>query len=117
MSGRPAALRGMMASMAHGGKVAILGLPAEEFGIDWAGLVTSMITIKGVYGRQIFETWYQMEMLIQSGVDISPVITHRLDAADFEEAFATAHDARCGKVILTWATADTHDRKGVWHVT
>ncbi|MGH3187953.1 MAG: L-threonine 3-dehydrogenase [Streptosporangiaceae bacterium] len=102
MSGVPAALRDMLASMTHGGKVAILGLPTHEFGIDWAHLVTNMITIKGIYGRQMFETWYEMSVLIQSGLDISPVITHRYDAADFERAFATVRGAQCGKVVLTW---------------
>ena len=102
MSGKPAALRDMLASMTHGGKVAILGLPAEEFGINWAHLVTNMLTIKGIYGRQMFETWYEMSVLIQSGVDISPVITHRFDAADFEQAFATVRSGQCGKVVLTW---------------
>jgi threonine 3-dehydrogenase len=102
MSGKPAALRDMLASMTHGGKVAILGLPAEEFGINWAHLVTNMLTIKGIYGRQMFETWYEMSVLIQSGVDISPVITHRFDAADYEQAFATVRSGQCGKVVLTW---------------
>jgi threonine 3-dehydrogenase len=104
MSGKPAALREMLGSMTHGGKIAILGLPSTEFGIDWAHLVTNMITIKGIYGRQMFETWYEMSVLIQSGLDISPVITHRFDAGDFEQAFATVRSAECGKVVLTWAT-------------
>ncbi len=103
MSGKPPALRDMLANMTHGGKIAMLGLPTQEFGIDWAHLVTDMITIKGIYGRQMFETWYEMSVLIQSGVDIAPVITHRFDAADFEQAFATVRSAQCGKVVLTWA--------------
>jgi threonine 3-dehydrogenase len=103
MSGKPAALREMLASMTHGGKIAMLGLPAEDFGIDWAHLVTNMITIKGIYGRQMFETWYEMSVLIHSGLDISPVITHRFDAADFGQAFDTVRSAHCGKVVLTWA--------------
>jgi threonine 3-dehydrogenase len=102
MSGKPAALQEMLSSMTHGGKIAMLGLPAEDFGIDWAHLVTNMITIKGIYGRQMFETWYEMSVLIQSGLDITPVITHRFDAADFEEAFATVRSGRCGKVVLNW---------------
>jgi threonine 3-dehydrogenase len=102
MSGKPAALRDMLASMTHGGKVAMLGLPTEEFGINWAHLVTNMTTIKGIYGRQMFETWYEMSVLIQSGVDISPVITHRFDAADYEQAFATVRSGLCGKVVLAW---------------
>ncbi len=103
MSGKPSALRAMLAGMTHGGKIALLGLPAEEFGVDWAHLVTNMITIKGIYGRQMFETWYEMSVLIQSGLDISPVITHRFDAADFEQAFATVRSAQCGKVVMIWA--------------
>ena len=103
MSGKPAALRGMLATMTHGGKIAMLGLPSQDFAIDWSHLVTNMITIKGIYGRQMFETWYEMSVLIHSGLDISPVITHRFDAADFEQAFATVRSAQCGKVVLTWA--------------
>jgi threonine 3-dehydrogenase len=106
MSGKPAALREMLASMTHGGKVAMLGLPAEDFGIDWAHLVTNMLTIKGIYGRQMFETWYEMSVLIQSGLDIAPVITHRFGAADFEEAFATVRSGLCGKVVLNWAPSE-----------
>jgi threonine 3-dehydrogenase len=102
MSGKPAALREMLSSMTHGGKIAMLGLPTDDFGIDWAHLVTNMITIKGIYGRQMFETWYEMSVLTQSGLDISPVITHRFDATDFEEAFATVRSGQCGKVVLTW---------------
>jgi threonine 3-dehydrogenase len=103
MSGKPKALRDMLAAMTHGGKIAILGLPTGEFGIDWAHLVLNMITIKGIYGRQMFETWYEMAVLIQSGVDITPVITHRFDAMDFDAAFATVRSTLCGKVVLTWA--------------
>jgi threonine 3-dehydrogenase len=106
MSGKPAALQEMLSSMTHGGKIAMLGLPTREFGIDWAHLVTNMITVKGIYGRQMFETWYEMSVLIQSGLDITPVITHRFDAAGFEEAFATVHGGRCGKVVLDWASSE-----------
>jgi threonine 3-dehydrogenase len=102
MSGKPAALREMLASMTHGGKVALLGLPTDEFGINWAHLVTNMITIKGIYGRQMFETWYEMSVLIQSGVDISPVITHRFPADDYLAAFDTMRSGQCGKVVLNW---------------
>ncbi len=103
MSGKPAALQGMLPAMTHGGKIAMLGLPAADFGIDWSHLVLNMITIKGIYGRQMFETWYEMSVLLQSGVDISPVITHRFDATDFDAAFAVLRSGRCGKVVLTWA--------------
>jgi len=103
MSGRASALRDMLANMTHGGKIAMLGLPNETFGIDWSHLVMNMTTIKGIYGRQMFETWYEMSVLVQSGVDISPVITHRYDASEFEEAFEAVRAGRCGKVVLTWS--------------
>ncbi|MDX6275013.1 MAG: threonine 3-dehydrogenase [Frankiales bacterium] len=102
MSGNPAALRDMIANMTHGGKIAMLGLPSQEFSIDWSRLVLDMLTIKGIYGREMFETWYEMSVLVQSGVDIAPVITHRFAAEEYVEAFATAREGRCGKVILTW---------------
>ncbi|MBI4729987.1 MAG: L-threonine 3-dehydrogenase [Acidobacteria bacterium] len=102
MSGEPAALRDMIANMAHGGKIAMLGIPTSEFGIDWTRLVFNMNTIKGIYGREMFETWYWMSVLVESGLDISPVITHRFEAADFEQAFATTREGRCGKVLIRW---------------
>lgn len=102
MSGEPAALRDMIANMAHGGRIAMLGLPTEEFAIDWTRLVFNMNTIKGIYGREMFETWYWMSVLVESGLDISPVITHRFEADDFEQAFATAREGRCGKVLIRW---------------
>ena len=105
MSGQANALRDMITNMAHGGRVAILGLPDHEFPIDWTQLVFKMLTVKGVYGRQIFETWYQMSVFIQSGLDISPVITHRFPYRQFEEAFAVAHSGMCGKVVLDWTVS------------
>lgn len=103
MSGQASALQEMLASMTHGGKIAMLGLPSEPFPVDWTRLVTNMTTIKGIYGRQMFETWYEMSVLVQSGVDISPVITHRFPAADYEKAFETVQSGECGKVILEWS--------------
>jgi threonine 3-dehydrogenase len=105
MSGRASAFKDMLANMAHGAKIAMLGLPNEQFGIDWSHLVMNMITIKGIYGRQMFETWYWMSVLVQSGVDISPVITHRYAASEYEEAFEAVRLGRCGKVVLTWSEA------------
>ncbi|MEU3978889.1 L-threonine 3-dehydrogenase [Streptomyces sp. NPDC026672] len=102
MSGRPEALRDMIANMTHGGRIAMLGLPAEEFPVDWARIVTSMITLKGIYGREMFETWYAMSVLLEGGLDLSPVITGRYDYRDFESAFADAAAGRGGKVILDW---------------
>ncbi|HET9896642.1 MAG TPA: L-threonine 3-dehydrogenase [Streptosporangiaceae bacterium] len=103
MSGKPVALREMLGAMTHGGKIAMLGLPSEQFPIDWAHVVLNMITIKGIYGREMFETWYEMSVLTRSGVDISPVITHRFDAADYAIAFDTVRTGKCGKVVLDWA--------------
>ena len=105
MSGQASALRDMIANMAHGGRVAMLGLPDHEFPIDWSQVVFKMLTVKGVYGRQIFETWYQMSVFTQTGLDISPVITHRFPYDRFEEAFAVAHSGKCGKVVLDWTAA------------
>src|SRR5215472_12504047 len=111
MSGKPAAVREMLAAMTHGGKVAMLGLPAAEFPIDWAHLVLNMITIKGIYGREMFETWYWMSVLTQSGVDIEPVITHRFDATDYAAAFETVREGECGKVVLNWADSQRSARE------
>ncbi|MFC4056152.1 L-threonine 3-dehydrogenase [Actinomadura syzygii] len=102
MSGRPEALRGMIANMTHGGRIAMLGLPTEEFAVDFSRIVTSMITIKGVYGREMFETWYAMSVLIEGGLDLSPVITGRYPYQDFEAAFDDAASGQCGKVVLDW---------------
>jgi threonine 3-dehydrogenase len=103
MSGRASAFQDMLANMAHGAKIAMLGLPSENFAIDWSHLVMNMITIKGIYGRQMFETWYWMSVLVQSGVDISPVITHRFAAFDYDAAFEAMRVGECGKVVLTWS--------------
>jgi threonine 3-dehydrogenase len=102
MSGSGEALRDMIDSMAHGGRIALLGLPSEEIAIDWSKVVFKMLSLKGVYGRRIFDTWYQMSVMVQSGLDLRPVITHRFPAGDYEEAFATARAGRCGKVVLDW---------------
>jgi threonine 3-dehydrogenase len=102
MSGNAAALREMIANMAHGGRIALLGIPPEEFAIDWNQVVFNMLTIKGIYGREMYETWYAMSVMVQSGLDISPVITHHFGRDDHEEAFATAASGKAGKVILHW---------------
>jgi threonine 3-dehydrogenase len=102
MSGNAAALRDMIANMAHGGRIALLGIPPEEFAIDWNQVVFNMLTIKGIYGREMYETWYAMSVMVQSGLDISPVITHHFGRDDYEEAFATAASGLAGKVILHW---------------
>jgi len=102
MSGQPAAMRDMIANMTHGGRIAMLGLPAAEFPVDWGSIVLKMLTVRGIYGREMFETWYSMSVLLQAGLDLSPVITHKFPAAQYEQAFATARDGQCGKVILDW---------------
>ncbi|WP_328307751.1 L-threonine 3-dehydrogenase [Streptomyces sp. NBC_00442] len=102
MSGRPEAMRDMVANMTHGGRIAMLGLPAQEFAVDWAKIVTSMITIKGIYGREMFETWYAMTVLLEGGLDLSPVITGKYGYQDFDAAFDEAATARSGKIILDW---------------
>ncbi|CAN5831491.1 L-threonine 3-dehydrogenase [soil metagenome] len=102
MSGNPAAFRELLDNMAHGGQIAMLGIPTEDIAIDWNTVVFNMLTIKGIYGREMYETWYMMTVLLQSGLDISPVITHRFDAEDYEKAFATARSGQAGKVVLRW---------------
>jgi threonine 3-dehydrogenase len=102
MSGASAALREMIANMAHGGRIALLGIPAEDVAIDWNAVVFNMLTIKGIYGREMFETWYMMTVLLQAGLDITPVITHSFGYADYEHAFSTARSSEAGKVILRW---------------
>jgi len=102
MSGNPSALRDMIANMAHGGRVALLGIPTTDFAIDWTTVVFNMLTIKGIYGREMYETWYKMSVMVQSGLDISPIITHRLGYREYEEAFAIARSGRAGKIIMRW---------------
>jgi threonine 3-dehydrogenase len=102
MSGNPKAFRDMIANMAHGGKIALLGIPSEALAIDWNAVIFNMLTIKGIYGREMYETWYKMTVMLQSGLNIKPVITHRFPAADHEEAFRVALSGQSGKVILDW---------------
>ncbi len=102
MSGNPSAVHDMLANMAHGGRIAVLGLPDEPFAIDWNTVIFDQLTIRGVYGRQMYETWYMMTVMLQSGLDITPVITHRFRAEDFEEAFAAIRTGETGKVLLDW---------------
>ncbi|MGH3734431.1 MAG: L-threonine 3-dehydrogenase [Micromonosporaceae bacterium] len=102
MSGQPSALRDMITNMTHGGRIAMLGLPSQEIAVDWSKVVTHMLTIKGIYGREMFETWYAMSVLLQGGLDLSPVITGRYGYEQYAEAFAEARSGRCGKVVLDW---------------
>ncbi len=103
MSGNPAAFRDMLANMCHGGKIAMLGIPEKEMAIDWNTVVFNMLTIKGIYGREMYETWYKMTVMLQSGLDISPIITHRFDYRDFQKGFDAMLSGQSGKVVLTWA--------------
>ena len=102
MSGHPQAFGQMLANMNHGGKVALLGIPPKDTAIDWNQVIFKGLEIKGIYGREMFETWYKMVALIQSGLDISPMITHHFKVADFEQGFATMLSGHSGKVILDW---------------
>ncbi len=102
MSGNPNAFKDMIANMAHGGNIAMLGIPPEEIAINWNKVVFNMLTIKGIYGRKIFETWYHMSVLLQSGVNIEPVITHRFPYEEYEKGFEAMISGNCGKVILEW---------------
>jgi threonine 3-dehydrogenase len=102
MSGNPAAFRDMLAHMCHGGKIAMLGIPEKEIAIDWRTVVFNMLTIKGIYGREMYETWYKMTVMIQSGLDIRPVITHRFPYGEFQKGFDQMLSGQSGKVILSW---------------
>ena len=102
MSGSPAALQAILANMCHGGKIAMLGIMPGEAAIDWNTVVFNGLTIKGIYGREMFETWYKMTAMIQTGLDISPLLTHRFHFTEFERGFEVMRSGRSGKVILNW---------------
>jgi threonine 3-dehydrogenase len=102
LSVNPAAFRDMLANMAHGGKIAMLGIPSGEMAIDWNTVVFNMLTIKGIYGREMYETWYKMTVMLQSGLKIDPVITHRFDYEQFQKGFDAMRSGQSGKVVLTW---------------
>ena len=102
MSGNPTGFRDLLSSMCHGGKVAMLGIPAEEVAIDWSLVIFNMLTLKGIYGREMYETWYKMSVMIESGLDISSVITHRMDYTDFQKGFDAMNAGEASKVILNW---------------
>lgn len=102
MSGSAAAFGDMIENMCHGGKIALLGIPSQELAIDWNKVIFNMLTIKGIYGREMYETWYKMSSMLQSGLDISPVITHRFHYTEFEKGFEVMATGQSGKVILDW---------------
>jgi len=103
MSGDPQALQDILDNTIHGANVAILGIPTEPFPIDWTIVIFNMLNLKGIYGREMFDTWYKMNVLVQSGLDISPVITHRFEAEDYEDAFTAVQGSDSAKVLLRWA--------------
>lgn len=102
MSGQPDAFRTALANMAHGAGMAILGIPTEEVSVDLSEVIFKMLTLKGIYGREMYETWYKMTVMLQSGLDIRPAITHRFQARDYAAAFAVARSGESGKVIMEW---------------
>lgn len=102
MSGVPMAFQSMLDNMNHGGRIALLGIPPSDMSIDWDKVIFKGLVIKGIYGREMFETWYKMASLIQSGLDISPIITHHFDIDDFQKGFDTMGSGESGKVILNW---------------
>ncbi len=102
MSGNPTAFQDMLSNMCHGGKIAMLGIPSQPIAIDWNTVIFNMLTIKGIYGREMYETWYKMTVMLQGGLDIGAVITHRYPAAEFEKGFAVMNSGESGKVILDW---------------
>ena len=102
MSGNPNAFRDLLSNMCHGGKIALLGIPGKDIAIDWNTVIFKGVTIKGIYGREMYETWYQMTSMLQSGLDISNVITHRFHFHDFQKGFDAMQGGESGKVILNW---------------
>lgn len=102
MSGSGAALRTLVDHLCHGGKIAMLGIPSGPIEIDWNKVIFNMLTIKGIYGREMYETWYQMSVMLESGLNLKPVITHRFPYAEFAQGFAAMESGSCGKVVLDW---------------
>jgi len=103
MSGNESAFRDLLANMCHGGKIAMLGIPEKEMSIDWNTVIFNMLTIKGIYGREMYETWYKMTVMLQGGLDIGGIITHRFSYTEFRQGFEAMLSGKAGKVVLTWA--------------
>jgi threonine 3-dehydrogenase len=102
MSGAPAAFQDILNNLCHGGRIAVLGIPKENYAVDWEKIIFNMVTIRGVYGREMYETWYKMSVFIESGLDLSPIITHRLPIDDFQQGFDAMESGQAGKVVLDW---------------
>jgi threonine 3-dehydrogenase len=104
MSGSPQALREMITNMSHGGKIAILGIPSKEMQMDIREVINKLLTLRGIYGREMYETWYRMTVLLESGVDIKPLITHRFDFSDYQQGFDAMISGKAAKVVLDWTS-------------
>jgi threonine 3-dehydrogenase len=104
MSGNAAAFREMLRTMHHGGSIAILGIPPGDTAIDWSQVIFKGLTLKGIYGREMFETWYKMASLLQSGLKLEPIVTHHFGVREFQKGFETMGSGKSGKVILDWAS-------------
>jgi threonine 3-dehydrogenase len=102
MSGAPSAFQNILDNLCHGGRIAVLGIPSKNYEIDWEKVIFNMITIRGVYGREMYETWYKMSVFIESGLDLLPIITHRMSIDDFQEGFDVMESGNAGKVVLDW---------------
>lgn len=102
MSGAPSAIAEMLATINHGGKIALLGIPADAMTVDWSQIIMKGLTLKGIYGREMFETWYKMASLIQAGLDLTDIVTHRFPIAEYEQAFTVMRSGQSGKVVLDW---------------
>ena len=103
MSGNASAFRDMLGNMSHGAKIAMLGIPSAEMSIDWRTVIFNMLTIKGIYGREMYETWYKMTVMLESGLDIRPIITHRFPYTEFQKGFDVMQTGQAGKVVLNWS--------------
>ena len=102
MSGAPSAMAEMLTTINHGGKIALLGIPADAITVDWSQIILKGLTLKGIYGREMFETWYKMASLIQAGLDLTDIVTHRFPIAEYEQAFTVMRSGQSGKVVLDW---------------
>ena len=104
MSGAPSAFQDILDNVGHGGKIAVLGIPSSDHPVDWEKIIFNMLTIRGVYGREMYETWYKMAVFIESGLDLTPIITHRLGIDEFQQGFDVMESGEAGKVVLDWET-------------
>ncbi|MCP4044972.1 MAG: zinc-binding dehydrogenase, partial [Gammaproteobacteria bacterium] len=111
MSGAPSAFQDILNNLCHGGKVAVLGIPDKDYSIDWEKIIFNMITVRGVYGREMYETWYKMSVFIESGLNLNSIITHRLPIDEFQQGFDAMESGEAGKVVLDWTDSPGGDSK------